>query len=183
MLGGVVGPTAFIATWATLGARTQGYSPVHDPISRLAAVDAPNRSLMTAGLLVFGVGVGAYARELRDAHPGGAGTAALACAVGSLGVAATPLESSLGGTPHAVVASLTYASLAAVPLLAARSLRSQGRSGAARMSIAAGLATGACLVASTVPSAHTGLWQRLGFVIGDAWLIGSALQLLRTRDR
>jgi hypothetical protein len=43
-----------------------------------------------------------------------------------------------------------------------------------------GLATAACLVASTVVDDRTGLWQRLGFVIGDAWLIGSALGLLRS---
>ena len=39
-LGGVVGPGVFIATWAVLGARAEGYSPVQDPISRLAATDA-----------------------------------------------------------------------------------------------------------------------------------------------
>ena len=37
---GIAGPATFIAAWSVLGATRSGYSPVHDPISRLAAVEA-----------------------------------------------------------------------------------------------------------------------------------------------
>jgi hypothetical protein len=39
---------------------TKGYSPVQESISRLAAVGAPKRRLMTAGFVCFGVAVPAY---------------------------------------------------------------------------------------------------------------------------
>ena len=136
---------------------------------------------MTAGLLVFGAGVGAYSGELRDSYPGGAGTAAVACAAGAFGVALAPLDSPLGGAVHATVAGLTYVSLAAVPLLASRSQAARGQLQAATVSIVAGLATAACLAASTMLAERTGLWQRLGFLIGDAWLIASALRRLQAK--
>ena len=35
-LGGVIGPVVFVGSWSGLGAITDGYSPLHDPISDLA---------------------------------------------------------------------------------------------------------------------------------------------------
>jgi hypothetical protein len=178
-LGGAIGPAAFIAAWAVLGERTRGYSPIDDPISRLAAVDASTRGAMTAGFLAYGAGVGLYAAELRAGLSAPAAGAALLSVLGTAGIAATPLDSALGGAPHAAAAGLTYASLAAVPLLASRSLAGRGRTVEASASVAVGLATGACLLASLVDDAHTGLWQRLGLTLGDVWLIASAWSLLR----
>jgi hypothetical protein len=42
-LGGVIGPVAFVGSWALAGATTAGYSPLDSAISELAAVDAPTR--------------------------------------------------------------------------------------------------------------------------------------------
>jgi hypothetical protein len=38
---GVLGPTAFVTGWVVTGARTPGYDPLTDAISRLAAEGAP----------------------------------------------------------------------------------------------------------------------------------------------
>jgi hypothetical protein len=178
----VAGPVTFIATWAILGSRAKGYSPTQDPISQLAAVNAPIHAAMTAGFLAFGAGVGVYARELRAACPGGAGPAALVTATATIAIAATPLDSSRGGTPHAIAAGVAYASLAAIPALAGRSLARRGRGPAAAGSIAAGALAAACLAWSAFTDDHTGAWQRLGLTVGDAWLIASALWLARARQ-
>ncbi len=174
-LGGIIGPAAFIGAWALLGARTRGYSPVDDPISRLAAIDAPTRAAMTAGFLAYAIGVGAHSTELRRALPGPAATAAAVNVVGTVGIAVTPLGSAMGGAPHAVAAALAYGSLAATPLLAVRPLAARGDRAAARGSAIVGTTCGACLALSAVVGSHTGLWQRLGLTIGHAWLIASAM--------
>lgn len=186
-LGGVVGPVAFVGAWCALGLRRDAYSPIHDPISRLAAVDSSTRWAMTAGFVAFGTGVALYATELAAAVPGkaatAAATAAATTAAATIGIAATPLGSSLGGTPHAAAAGVAYAALAATPILAARSLSATAHPGAARASTAAGLATAAALLASVASSSGSGLLQRIGLTIGDTWIVASACVLLRRRDR
>lgn len=137
---------------------------------------------MTAGLVALGAGVALYSSELRAAVPGGAGTAALVSAAASIGIAATPMDSAVGGRPHAVAAGLTYVSLAVTPLLASRPL-SREHAGLATVSAVAGLATGSCLAMSTISTARRGLWQRLGLTIGHGWLAASALGVAaRHRD-
>ena len=175
-LGGVLGPLIFVATWALLGARRDGYSPVHDPISRLAAVDAPTRAAMSGGLVAFGVGVGAYAVALRTEFPAAAAAAATT-AVASIGIALTPLGSQVGGVPHAVAAGVAYASLAATPALAVRSLWRRGRRSHALASAGIGAACATALVASAVAPRYTGLFQRTGLTVGDVWLVASASAL------
>jgi hypothetical membrane protein len=181
-LAGAAGPAAFIATWAVLGANTKGYSPVRDPISRLAAAGTRTQPAMTAGLVALGVGVASYSGELRRALPGPAGTAALVTAVASIGIAATPMDSAIGGTPHVVAAGLTYASLAVTPLLASRALAEKHR-GLATVSVAAGLAAATCLAMSVTTKTRTGLWQRLGLTIGHSWVVGSALLIAASSVR
>ena len=56
-LGGAIGPAAFISAWVIGGATKDGYSPVHDAISRLAAIGSSARPLMTAGFVAFGLAV------------------------------------------------------------------------------------------------------------------------------
>lgn len=185
-LGGVLGPAAFIATWAALGLR-EGYSPMHDPISRLASTDSSTRWAMTSGFLAFAVGTGAFSPLLRTAVSPGTANVTVACALGTIGIAATPLGSVAGGAPHAIAAGATYASLAATPLLAARPLAAAGRRKAAFTSAAVALVTTACLTASVATATRTGLWQRLGLLAGDLWFITMALHFLRVdtarRDR
>ena len=179
-LGGVVGPAAFIAAWSILGARKSGYSPIDDHISRLAAQGVTERPVMTAGFLAFGIGVPVYALALRRALHGPAWMAAAATGVATLGVAAFPLDGPAGDSAHAVAAGLGYATLAATPLLAARPLARAGLERWSRFSWAAGAASGACLIATTVGPA-TGFFQRAGLTVGDAWLVASALAIWRGR--
>jgi hypothetical protein len=177
-LSGIAGPVAFIAAWSFLGAHRAGYSPVEDPISRLAARGAPTAPVMTAGFLAFGAGVGVFSGELRRALPGGAGAALLATAAATVGIAALPLDAGFDGG-HAVAAGLAYASLAATPLLGARALHAQGRSGEARASVVTGLAIAGALAASATSATRVGLLQRTGLTLGDAWIIVAAVRVLR----
>ena len=183
-LGGVFGPVAFIAAWAVAGARQTGYSTAEDPISRLAAVGASTRPLMTAGLLMYAAGLAGYAAAAADDDIDELGwwPAALVCAAATAGVAATPLEGDLGGLPHAATAITGYASLAAIPATAAVRLRRAGRSGLSRVATVTAAASAACLTVSVAMDPVTGAWQRAGLTIGDAWLIATgAFAALRRR--
>jgi hypothetical protein len=182
-LGGLAGPAVLIGAWAVLGTRIRGYSAISDPISRLAAVDAPTRWAMTGAFLAYGAGVGAYAADLRTATSRPAAAVLAANVLGTIGIAATPLDSPLGGSPHAVAAGLTYASLAATPVLASRSLAARGRGAAAGASVAAGVASAALLALSALDEDRTGLWQRSGLTVGHLWLMVTAAAHLRRRSR
>lgn len=179
-VGGIIGPAAFVTAWAVLGARRAGYDPISDHISRLAAEGVRERAAMTAGFVTFGVGVPVYAIALRRALPGWSWVTAAATGVATLGVAAFPLDGPAGDGAHAVAAGLGYATLAATPLLAASALYRGGRPAAARLSVAAGVASGACLLA-TMAGPATGLLQRTGLTIGDIWIVSSAVALFRSR--
>ena len=52
-MGGIVGPAAFIGAWVAGTVVLDGYSPITDAISRLAAVGADTRWLMSTGFLAF----------------------------------------------------------------------------------------------------------------------------------
>lgn len=62
---GIVGPVAFTAAWAISGARQAGYSIRHEHISGLAAPDARDPHIMTAGFLTLGVATIAFGWELQ----------------------------------------------------------------------------------------------------------------------
>jgi len=178
---GVIGPCVFIADWAVLGARATNYSPVSDAISELARMHAPTRPAMTAGFLVFGAALPTYAVALRQALPGQAWKFAAANGVATLGVAAFSLGTPTSGDIHGVFAGLAYASLAATPIAASAVLRRRGHDKLARTSITTGIAVGTALVVSVVGPTHVhGLFQRIGLTIGDAWLIASAVSMMRT---
>ena len=176
-IGGVVGPLGFIAAWVIDGWRTAGYDPLDDAISELAAVDAPTQVAMTLGFVVFGLGVGTYAFALRRQVAGPAWIAALVAAVATLAVGATPLDAGVD-TLHGVAAGTGYVALALTPLLASRTFRAEGRSAAADWSVAAGTVAALALAATVVGGPH-GFLQRLGLTAADAWLVGSAIWMLR----
>lgn len=176
--GGIVGPAAFVSAWLVGGAMRRGYMPVDAGISRLAAVGAPTRPLMTAGFVGFGVGVPVYAVALRGSVPGSAWKTAAGTGLATLGVAAFPLDaSSMTGIVHRGFAVLGYVTLAATPLLAARPLAAAGHRRAATASVATGVGSGLCLAAAVLGPAE-GLLQRLGLTLGDAWLVASAAWML-----
>ena len=178
----VAGPVAFVAAWAVGGARTPGYSYVHDAISRTAAAGAPQRQLMTAGFVAYAIGVGAGSLALRRALPGSAWAAAAVSALGTAGVALTPLDTSAAiDRAHAVTATIGYVGLAATPLLAAAPLRAAGRHRAAAASTAAGALIAAALAASTLVDDRVGLAQRVGLTTGDLWLAAAGIALASRR--
>lgn len=168
---GIGGPLAFMVSWAVLGHRTVGYSSVHEPVSRLAAVGTPTRRLMTAGFVAFGLGAGLAAPTLRPQLR----TAARAISTTAAATAATGLVP-LGtrfDRHHAVAAGTAYASLAVAPLLGGRALAAEGHGAAGRASLAAGALTGASLAASAMVPRGAGLLQRFGLTLGHAWIIGA----------
>ena len=176
--GGVVGPAAFVTAWSVLGATTSGYSPVDDAISRLAASGMSTRAAMSAGFGLFGAGMAAYGLSLRSVLPGPAWALAVTTGAATLAVAALPLGTSAGDLPHQVAAAVGYATLAALPPVAARPMADRGRRGWARYSQATGAVSAACLVASTVGPA-SGLLQRAGLTVVDLWVVGTAVAMLR----
>lgn len=68
---GLIGPAAFTAAWVVSARRQDGYRVSHEHISGLAARDAHDRHLMSAGFLALGVSTVAFAAEL-EARLGGA---------------------------------------------------------------------------------------------------------------
>jgi hypothetical protein len=182
----VFGPATFVAAWVAGGALTPGYSYMHDAISRIAAAGAPQRHLMTVGFASYAIGVGAGSLALRRVLPGPAWAAAAVSAVGTAGVALTPLDTSTAvDRSHAVTATVGYIGLAATPLLAASPLRAAGRHRAAAASMVAGALIAAALAASTLVDDQVGLAQRVGLTTGDLWLAtaGIAIASQRHPDR
>ncbi len=161
----LLGPVAaayFICTWIVAGVIRAGYDPVEDAISRLAEQGAPNRWIVTSGMVVFGVGAIVFAPLLR--RP--AAVAIRVAGVASLVVAALPCSEGCprDGTTvdliHAGAAAVFYISFTAAPILQARSL----------------LAFGSSTVAAVTLGLHgltiaNGLMQRIGVSTLDMWLI------------
>ena len=171
-----------MTAWAVLGTRADGYDPTVDAISRLAADGAPDQGWMTAGFVAFGVGVPCFGLALRDALDGPAWATAVATGVCTLGVAALPLDGWAGDTAHGVAAGFGYLTLAATPLLAAGPLTRRGHR---RAALASRLAGGASLVALALTPfvERSGLAQRVGLTLGDAWLVAAGLAILSGRYR
>ena len=181
-LGGIVGPVAFVGAWFAGAAVTDmPYSAIEDPISRLAAIGADTRGLMTAGFVVFGVALPIYASSLHRVVPGPAWIAATATGLATLGVAAAPLgHSDVIDGLHGFLAGLGYLTLAATPLLAARPLRSMGHRALGVGAVAAGLVSSLAL-AATVLDLPTGLFQRIGLTATDLWIVASSVVILAGR--
>lgn len=178
-LGLVAGPAAFIGGWVVGGRRTPGYSPVHDAISRIAAVGAPERDLMTTAFVAYGASILVGAAALRSSPLRRCWPIAVVNGAATIAVAALPLEHSAAvDTWHGVAAGTGYVSIAALQLASARPLRQTGHDRAAALAVAGGVVTGAALVATTVSEAN-GFWQRLGLTVGDAWLIATGAALFR----
>lgn len=180
--GVIVGPLAFITSWAVSGAITKGYSPIRDHISDLAAVDAPTRPLMNVGFAVFTVAVAAAAWPLRQVIGTPASTGLGINAALSAGVALAPLGGShQGDRLHRAVAAAGYLALGALGPSAAPTLAKR-RPTLAKASVGVGLVSLACLVASQVSESRSGFWQRAGITATDAWLIAIGILALTTED-
>lgn len=171
--GGVAGPVVFAGTWWLVGRRRDGYSPVVEPISRLAAQRSPTRLAMTAGFAGYAAGVGALAVRLARSDPRVAGGLA-ANAASMIAVAALPLDAPYGDAPHVVAAAAAYTSLAVTPLLGAPTV-GRGRTPA---DLVVGLGTGTLLVLSQAVRSRRGLLQRTGLSLGHLWVVRRALRAL-----
>lgn len=179
---GIVGPLTFVAGWLVNGLRTEGYDPLSDAISQLAREGAPTRWAMTACFVAFGVlltlWAGTVAREL--------GAAALRPVVAvagltTLAVAALPLTRDPGGTQdllHGIAAGTGYVAMALTPLVAALALRRSGRTAAAGISLAVGAVSAGALVGTLLVDG-SGVFQRLGLTVVDAWHVAVAAWVLR----
>ena len=178
--GGVVGPITFISAWAIGGAVQDRYSPIDQAISRLAAVDASARVLMTVGLATLGVGMLLFAAALRASVEGPAWVGATVTGLVTLGIVATPLgRTAAGDELHAAFAFTGYVSLVAIPLLAAGRLK---RRGLARLSLVVGVLAAMCLVGAVSGLFASGLLQRAGLSLVHAWVVGMAASLLLERS-
>lgn len=177
---GIAGPAAFVGAWVIGGAVKDGYSPVSDAISRLAEQGASTQPLMTAGFVGFGVLIPVYAAELgRALESPTTRWAVTASGLGTLAVACFPLTAE-GGTfldaAHPVAAGVAYVANVIAPLAAARHLRSP-RLKAASYALSAVMA--ACLAGSLRFDDQTGLLQRTGLTLFDAWAVVGAIALGR----
>lgn len=165
---------AFVTAWAALGAGADAYDPTRDAISRLAALGAPTRPAMSAGLLALAAGMGLYGAALRlcpppGRRPGLAWLLPVANGVVTLAVAALPLGGRFD-TAHGAAAALGYVTLAAIPAVVGRR----------PLSVAIGLVSALCLLLTVLAGERDGLFQRLGLTVAQAWVVVSALALLRS---
>lgn len=115
-----VAPVALIGGWTLAASRRSDFDSTRDTISALAAVDAPQRWIMTAGLTVTGVCHLLTAAGLTPAQWPGRYLLA-AAGVASLGVAVFPLPSEHGScAAHTISATSAFVALSLWPALAAR---------------------------------------------------------------
>ena len=129
---------------------------------------------MTAGLLALAAGMGLYGVALRLCPPLGrrprpVWLLPVANGVVTVVVAALPLG---GGNDaaHGAAAALGYVTLAAIPAVVGRR----------PLSIAIGLVSGLCLLLTVLADDRDGLFQRLGLTVAQAWIVVSALGLVRS---
>lgn len=133
---------------------TDGYSPVRDAISELAQLGASTRPWMTAGMVTFGVCMPVFARLL----PRRAAFAAVAAGIGTLAVAAFPLDPGRAVPAHAVAAGAAYVATSAMPALAGN--------------VPLGATALALLTGSVVfHDSAGGLLQRAGLTLVDVWIV------------
>ena len=181
---GIAGPVAFVGGWLVNGLRRDGYDPVVQAISQLAKEGAPTRVSMTLCFLAFGALMPLWARTVAIELDAPALRPAVTVAgLATVAVAALPVAREAGGTQdllHAVAAGTGYIAMALTPLLAVGALRRSGRGAAAVLSGAVGAVSAAALVA-TVVADSSGLFQRLGLGVVDAWHVVVAGWVLTRR--
>lgn len=114
-------PVLLIGGWTVAAARQQeGFDPVVETISALAAYGADDRWVMTTALAGLGLCHLTTAAALRGAAPGGRAILA-GGGVATVLVAVFPLPADeSGSTAHTVVAGTAFIALAVWPVLAGR---------------------------------------------------------------
>lgn len=177
LAGAAWGPVVFIGCWLVGGLLLPGYSPIEEPISRLAAVEAATRPLMNVGLAAFAIGVGTASWPMRRILGPWAAIALGLNALMTIGVLGTPLDlSPATDVAHGVFAGVAYLALALVGVLGSIWLRQHDRP--SRAWLVVGLVTGAALALS-ITNLAPGLFQRIGLTATDAALILTGLRSMR----
>lgn len=180
-VGGLVGPAAFIGAWGIGTAVTVGYSPVTEAISRLAAVGADTRVLMSAGFLVFSAASIPAAGAVRRAIPGSAWVGVVGTGMATAVVAALPLDRSEAvDAAHGVAAAAGYALFVYAAAAATVPLWKANRRPLAALSAAVAVLASATLVATPFVEA-SGLLQRIGLTSLDVWLVTVSAMVLSGR--
>lgn len=174
---GIIGPVAFVADWAILGVVASHYDPIRDTISRLARNGVPTQAPMTVGFALYGASLPLFAFSPGLRLPPSSRAMVVATGLATLVLAAFPVSVRTGNV-HAAAAAIGYLTLTSAPLFHARDLHRSGRRRGALASAAVGVACGALLVASVAAPA-TGLLQRAGLTVGDAWIVGHAIASVR----
>jgi hypothetical membrane protein len=174
---GVIGPATFVVDWAILGAVAPHYDPIRDTISRLAQSGVPTQAPMTVGFALYGASLPLFALAPGQRLPPASRAMVAVTGLATLVLAAFPVSVRTGNV-HAASAGIGYLALTAAPLFHARDLHRSRRRGRALASTAVGVACGALLVASVAAPA-TGLLQRAGLTVGDAWIAGHAIAAIR----
>ena len=166
---GIAGVCVFVTSWVSAGLLRDGYSPIHDAISRLAELGAPHRWIVVTGMVAFGLGALVFAGVLRR----DASIAMTVAGISSFGVALFPCSEGCPGpetvtdTGHILFAGAHYVSLTLVPILQSRSVLARG------VTVMAGIALGL----HALGIGPNGALQRIGLSTLDAWLVISALRV------
>ena len=153
------------------GTLRPGYDPVTDAISRLAELGAPNRWIVTSGMIAFGLGALVFAGLLRRS----AAVALVIAGLSSFAVATFPCTQGCPGggsftdVAHVLAAAAFYVAFVLVPLL-------HHRRGPV---VVVALVAGAALALHGGGVGPNGLLQRSGLTILDAWLVVTALGYAR----
>lgn len=165
---GIIGPVVFISSWVIAGAIRDGYDPVHDAISRLAEIGAPNRWIVTTGITVFGLAVIVFGRML----PTPARALAAIAGLSSLAVAVFPCTEGCPGAgsftdvAHSVAAGTHYVALVGMAFFASRSTALRG----------VVLTGGSFLLLHGIGIGPNGAFQRLGLTTLDGWMILTSIR-------
>lgn len=184
LVAGITGPLTFILSWVVAGMLREGYDPVTDAISRLAEIGAPQRWIVTTGMIAFGIATLIFARgPVGDTSPStrwflviagfsSFAVAAFPCTAGCPGLGSTAVD-----TAHVIAAGVHYVALTNAPLSIWAARRSER--GYPRFCLIVGGAAGIALFCQAVGLGPNGLMQRIGLTLNDAWMIATAVMLSR----
>lgn len=176
-----MGPAAFVGAWALGTAVAVDYWPITDAISRLAAVGADTRVLMSAGFLGFAAASIPASGAVRRAIPGSAWVGVLGTGLATAAVAALPLDRSAAiDSAHGLAAGAGYALFVYAAAAAAAPLWRSGRRPLAMLSVSVAVLASATLVATPFVEA-SGLLQRIGLTSLDVWLVTVSVLVLSGR--
>lgn len=167
-------PVALIGGWTLAQNRqSDGFDPVTDTISALAASGADDRWIMTLGLLVLGVCHVVTAAGLTEAAPAGRTLLALG-GVATIVVAASPQPAA----PHVPAAAVSFVALALWPAFSALPDRRTGLVATAVM-----LVLLAWLGVELRGGDHLGLSERLLAGSQSLWPLFVVLVIVGSRRR